>query len=601
LFLKRGGRGALPGTWAFPGGVVEDGETAEAAAIREAEEETGASPKISKGLTLLTRRLSVAETGAALPGATVAPAGEPPPSPPGTAAPAPLAVDPEVCDFSTFLVAVEKPFEVVLNDESDAFSWCPVDSPPEPLHPGCRIALDRPAMNELDVARAMATGELSSPQRYMNVSLFAIRITGTGAAYRRALDEYVWRKPEMYLNDEFVARCNGLQVIFEHPDGATLNSKEFAERSVGSIMLPYVMGDEVWGIAKIYDDEAIGVLLTDPMSTSPTVVLSPGSKTYKANDGSTILDESEPLLLDHVAICARGVWDKGGEPRGVTSATIGDSDMTEEEKAALAAKAKSDAEESRAKADAEAGEKLDKLLTHMDSFGKRMDTDAEERAELAKRMDAVCSRLDAIEGKKPDAEKTPEELAAEKKDADEAAEKEAQAKKDAEEEVKKEAKADSDIAAIKSAVADLAKRTPRSMTDADYSALADAQARADAVMSMHGVRAGRPMDGETVDAYRLRQAKALQVHSDSWKDVDLTKIADSTAFGIAEKAIFADAEAAALRPVNGPAGELRPVVRVDSETGRRTTEFYGRGTFVRQFKQPKRLIAATNLGRRDRG
>jgi hypothetical protein len=158
------------------------------------------------------------------------------------------------------------------------------------------------------------------------------------------------------------------------------------------------------------------------------------------------------------------------------------------------------------------------------------------------------------------------------------------------------------MAAIKEAVADLAKRTPRSLNDADFTALADAQARADAVMSMHGTRAGRPMDGETPDAYRLRHAKALQAHSDSWKGVDLTKlVADSAAFGIAEKAIYADAEAAAMRPVNGPSGELRSVTRVDSETGRRSIEWYGQGTFVRKFKQPKRLIAATNLGRRDRG
>ena len=293
--------------------------------------------------------------------------------------------------------------------------------------------------------------------------------------------------------------------------------------------------------------------------------------------------------------------------------------MTEEEKAAAVAQDKSrkDAEEKekadRAKADAESGEKLDKLLTHMDSFGRRMDTDAEDRKALSERMDAVCSRLDAIEGKKGDGEETAEEKAAKedkaKKDGEipeafkkEEKEKADKAKKDAEEEAEKAKKADSDLAAIKMAVADLAKRTPRAMTDADYTAMAGIQARADSVLMMHGLRASRPQDGETIDGYRLRMASALKAHSATWKGVDLTKIvADAEAFKIAEGGIYADAEAAAMRPINGPTGELRAVARTDSDTGRRTIDFFGQGSFVRQFKQPRRLIAATNLNRRERG
>jgi len=88
----------------------------------------------------------------------------------------------------------------------------------------------------------------------------------------------------------------------------------------------------------------------------------------------------------------------------------------------------------------------------------------------------------------------------------------------------------------------------------------------------------------------------------TWKGVDLTKIvADAEAFKIAEGGIYADAEAAAMQPINGPAGELRAVARTDSDTGRRTIDFFGQGSFVRQFKQPRRLIAATNLNRRERG
>ena len=56
------------------------------------------------------------------------------------------------------------------------------------------------------------------------------------------------------MTDEFLERCNGLPVILDHPDGGNLDSKEFSERAVGSIVLPYKdeAAKEIWGIAKIY-------------------------------------------------------------------------------------------------------------------------------------------------------------------------------------------------------------------------------------------------------------------------------------------------------------------------------------------------------------
>ena len=187
-------------------------------------------------------------------------------------------------------------------------------------------------MDELGVARAMSVGELTSPQQYANVTLFAIRITGTGAAYRHeAKDdkgkvvreaEYVWRDPSIYMNDEFLARCNGLPVIFEHPKKATLNSDEFAKRIVGTVFLPYLRADlqEVWAIAKVYDDEAVAIMQDDQMSTSPAVVLRDADCTkLKTEDGKVLLIEGNPKLLDHIAVCSLGVWDRGGDPRGVES------------------------------------------------------------------------------------------------------------------------------------------------------------------------------------------------------------------------------------------------------------------------------------------
>lgn len=222
-------------------------------------------------------------------------------------------------DFTTFIARNTELFTPRLNDESTGYAWCPPDQPPQPLHPGCQIALDRLTMDELGVAKAMAEGRLTSPQTYENVTLFAIRITGTGAAYRRAHDEYVWRDPEIYLNDEFLQRCNGLPVIFEHPETSLLNSKEFNNRIVGTIFLPYIEGDEIWGIAKLYDAAAIKILRDRQISTSPAVTWRDLSVNVvlKQDDGSTLLIEGKPSLLDHICLCDLGVWDKGGDPGGV--------------------------------------------------------------------------------------------------------------------------------------------------------------------------------------------------------------------------------------------------------------------------------------------
>ncbi len=70
------------------------------------------------------------------------------------------------------------------------------------------------------------------------------------------------------------------------------------------------------------------------MSTSPGVVLSGaagGDERVTLDDGSTLLIEGKPALVDHLAICEQGVWDKGGEPVGVRSETKGVLDMTDEE------------------------------------------------------------------------------------------------------------------------------------------------------------------------------------------------------------------------------------------------------------------------------
>lgn len=336
LFLKRGNGSTHPLEWCWPGGQLEDGETAEQAAVREVEEECGGCPEGAR--TLLMRVVAPADPQPPVNEVAVGPsatdpapvrpssgagAGSPPAKGPGEGAsveaPASLPVE-----FTTFLQNVDAPWVPTLNYEHNGWAWAELANPPEPLHPGTRLACERLTADELGVARMMAAGRLPSPQAYANVMLWKIRITGTGVSYRQGRDEYVWREPSVYLNDEFLARCNGLPVIYEHPEKSLLNHDEFADRVVGTVLLPFIEGDEVWAIAKVYDQPTNVEMAKEQMSTSPAVDFrTPGSLTrLTLEDGSKLLVEGKPSLLDHIAICANGVWDKGGPPTGVDRSAV---------------------------------------------------------------------------------------------------------------------------------------------------------------------------------------------------------------------------------------------------------------------------------------
>lgn len=324
LFLRRGPGGDFPGTWACPGGRLEGDETQEEAAIRETLEETGfeVSPSALRPWTRTVTPVASApmvDPISAEPIATDGPAIE--------IVPVVENEMLEAVDFCTFVIRLKEQFTPILSEESDGYAWCPISGPPQPLHPSVQIALDRLGMDELGVARAMAAGQLASPQRYENVWLFAIRITGTGVSYRHNRKEFVWRDPAIYLNDEFLARCNGLDVIWEHPEKALLNHDEFHDRKIGSIFLPYLRTDkpeDVWGIAKIRDDDAAKEMQDEVLSTSPCVNFADPTENdrIQLEDGRVMLIEGKPSLLDHVAICPQGVWDRSGPPTGVESVTV---------------------------------------------------------------------------------------------------------------------------------------------------------------------------------------------------------------------------------------------------------------------------------------
>ena len=512
------------GTWCQPGGTVEPGELAIDAARREVLEEVGYQYD------------------------------------------GPLTPHSVYGDYLTFRAEVPERFEAKLNDESLAAGWFHIDDLPKPLHQPFAEMLAQQALNETEVAALIADGTLSSPQFFINMWMFAIRVTGTGVTWRSADQQMAFRNPEDYLTPEFLQRVAGVPLIWLHPEKNKLDSDEFAKRVIGTLTNSWVADNgEVWAIARVYDAEAAEIMATRQLSTSPTVTYSEMQDSIIKIDGQPLLVEGSPVLLDHVAICEQGVWDKLLAPTGVKSDSIpNEAEKMDEEKIlalinkaidARMAKADSEEEDRKAKADAEEAAKKEKA-------------DAEEKeAEEAKA--------------KADAE---EKAAKEKADA------EAKEKADAEEaERMAKEKADSEL---RQQIADLRSRIPTELSDEERNEVADAQVKADSVFSCFGKRAPIPLSGEKPLAYRRRLMIQLQEHSPDFKTVDLSSIADSALLSVAEKTIYADAQKSASLSV-GP-GMLREIKRADA-TGRQISTFEGdpAATWA-PFQSGKRQVTSFN-------
>lgn len=514
------------GTWCPPGGKIEPGEMACTAARREVKEEAGY--QFDGPMT-------------------------------------PYSV---AGDYLTFRADIDAQFEPQINDESLAAGWFDIDNLPKPLHQPFAEVMAQNPLNETQVASLIADGTLSSPQYFINMWMYAIRVTGTGVTWRSADQQMAFRDPENYLTPEFLQRVAGVPLIWLHPEKNKLDSDEFAKRVIGTLTNSWVADNgEVWAIARVYDAEAAEMMATRQLSTSPTVTFSEPQNAIIKIDGQPLLVEDSPVLLDHVAICEQGVWDKLLDPTGVKSDSIPNE-----------------------------AEKMDEAK-FVELFNKCMDArmaKADEEKAAKEKADAE----EAVKKEKADAEAKEAEEAKAKADSEEKAAKEkadAEAKgnadadaKEAEEKAAKE-KADADI---RRELAELKSRIPTELSDAERNEVADAQVKADSVFSAFGKRAPAPLSGEKPLSYRRRLMIQLQEHSPDFKSVDLSSIADSALLNVAEKQIYADAQKSASLSV-GP-GMLREIKRADA-TGRQISTFEGdpAATWA-PFQSGKRQVTSFN-------
>jgi hypothetical protein len=166
---------------------------------------------------------------------------------------------------------------------------------------------------ELDICRGIIEGALPSPTPWQNSTYIALRLSGTGVAYRASLNEYVYRSPDVWLSTDMQRRVLGLPIIIEHAPGGLMTSSYFGERCVGIVVAAYVNDTEksLWGIGRILDSNAVAIIEAGLFDTSPAILLPPG-KSAQANVGDHMcLVESEPLYIDHVALVYMGGGNKG--------------------------------------------------------------------------------------------------------------------------------------------------------------------------------------------------------------------------------------------------------------------------------------------------
>ena len=214
----------------------------------------------------------------------------------------------------------------------------------------------------------------------------------------------------------------GVPLIWLHPEKNKLDSDEFARRVIGTLTNAWVSDNgEVWAIARVYDAEAAEIMATRQLSTSPTVTFSEVPDSIIKVDGQPLLVEPSPQLLDHVAICEQGVWDKLLAPTGVKSDSIpNEAEKMDEEKIvalinkaidARMAKADAEAADLKAKADAEEAAKKEKADAEAkEAEEAKAKADAEEKAAKEKADSEAKEKADAEEAERMAKEKADSQL-----------------------------------------------------------------------------------------------------------------------------------------------------------------------------------------------
>lgn len=161
-------------------------------------------------------------------------------------------------------------------------------------------------MYDTDIALAMEKGQIEGVVDKGDYYLVNMRITGTGVKTRiiDGQEIEIDRPAEYFLSAHFLQECRGLPVTVEHPE-ERVNKQTFSDCVIGTVFHPYIKGEEVWGVAKIYNTPIIREIIATEPSTSPNVL----SANLFFKEGEPRVEDYESI--NHVAIVRQGFWDNG--------------------------------------------------------------------------------------------------------------------------------------------------------------------------------------------------------------------------------------------------------------------------------------------------
>lgn len=165
--------------------------------------------------------------------------------------------------------------------------------------------------NEAEIIKEL----LKNPDTHYINECFAyipMRLTGLGLTERIINDKAMIfnRTKENFASDEFMKTYANILICMQHPlnekgEFEPLNFKH-AKDIIGNAIHSFLRENEIWIIARIYNPQAVELILNNNYSTSPYFI----SKEVQHEIENDVIYNEIPLICNHLAIVEKGFWDK---------------------------------------------------------------------------------------------------------------------------------------------------------------------------------------------------------------------------------------------------------------------------------------------------
>lgn len=264
------------------------------------------------------------------------------------------------------------------------------------------------AISEADIIKEL----LENPNTHYLNDYFAyipMRLTGLGLA-ERIIDNKAMifnRTKENFATDDFMKIYASIPICIQHPtnENGEFEPLGFKHSSsiIGNAIHSFLRDDEIWIIARIHDLEAVNLLLSEDISTSPYFI----SKEVQHEIEDDVIYNEIPLICNHLAIVDKGFWDKklsdknpiskeqNMSSKKVDSAEVEKIDTEEQKVDTQETEAKADSEETEAKADSEV-EKVDTQEAEASEAKADNDTQAEAKADSTDNVSALIDEINTL-------------------------------------------------------------------------------------------------------------------------------------------------------------------------------------------------------------